>query len=324
MTQYERQEAAREYLRDKEQEAENRLFEKRQRAHRQFIRSRGNFIESNPNAVSKSERENNFYLTRGLSERERQMAAQQRDMQDKINEGLIGAASAQGAEAADSASKARIREAELAGEYGYKKAELESRTGLTKAEQELAERKRQFDIQNGRIDRDGTYHPGTLGQEAQLTRQTELDKIRAENSGKLEQLRLQGENAVDLQSEANKGLATQELARQQRAEQEMANKVKLQLLKNKGALDAKKIDALTKQAVAILSSENPQQSLLEYFDEHKDEPDANNALSQAVEAIKGEGANKPKFEDGQIVESNGKKWKIVKCLTEAWGKTPID
>ena len=186
-------------------------------AHERFMQSRRQFIERNPFAVSHFERK---ALVTDPQAREDQAALREHELNmiDKKNEGAIGVAEKNAEGMTNQGMKAAEINADVKGK--------EIDAGLKKHELEMQNRK---DI---------------------TTIQADAQKSLAEGQNKtmLENTKLQGENAVKQQSEANKGLLAQSELKEKMEKEKRAAQIQQKMLE----LEAKSGIALDKENASIV------------------------------------------------------------------------
>ena len=209
----------------------NALAELRQDAHDRFMASRRNFIESNRGAVSPQERRSTLDYFRDQASRraERQFEL---NMQGKRNEGIVGAAKAQGADAAEVKANSELERWRL--EHGYTDDEGTFHPGSID---------RTSRAQFGYFDDNGTFHGGASTEGARIGKDTELEKVRLEQAGLTERTKLGNEGQREI-SEINRetelAKAGQVAAKQQR---DIAAKIQQVQIKATGQANAAKASA---------------------------------------------------------------------------------
>ena len=201
----------------REQAGNNLSRENASAAHQRFMQRRREFIERNPNAVSPFERK---AVLGDWQARQDQAALREHELNmiDKKNEGAIGVAEKNAEGMTNQGMKAAEINADVKGK--------EIDAGLKKHELEMQNRK---DI---------------------TTIQADAQKSLAEGQNKtmLENTKLQGENAVKQQSEANKGLLAQSELKEKMEKEKRAAQIQQKMLE----LEAKSGIALDKENASIV------------------------------------------------------------------------
>jgi hypothetical protein len=191
----------------REQADNNVMREAASSAHERFMQSRRQFIERNPNAVSPFE----FAATMGYKRGEQNPAAlraHELNMLREKNAGEIAVAEkkAQGME----------NQGRAAAEIGAKTDMHKTDTTLKQHELEMANRKDIAGIQS----------------------ETQKSLAEGQNKTMLENTKLQGENAVKQQSEANKGLLAQSELKEKMEKEKLDNSLQTAIIKANAGLNA--------------------------------------------------------------------------------------
>jgi hypothetical protein len=263
----------------REQAGNNVMREAASNAHERFMQSRRQFIARNPFAVSPFERK---AVLGDHQARQDQAALREHELNmiGKKNEGAIGVA--------EHNANGMINQGKSAAQINAGVKEKEIEAGLTKHELEMQNRK---DI---------------------TTIQANAQKSLAEGQNKttLENTRLQGENAVKQQAEANKGILAQseikqKMEQEKRAEQAQQKMLDLQT-KSGIALD-KANSEIIKKALAEKGIDETEEDVFNRLRKiYKDNPAVLKFIGGA--GGNGGGVTKSKAKEGDVLTTpSGKK-----------------
>lgn len=201
----------------REQAGNNVMREAASNAHERFMQSRRQFIERNPFAVSPFERK---AVLGDHQARQDQAALREHELKmvGKKNEGAI--------KVAEHNANGMINQGKSAAEINAGVKDKETEAGLKKYELEMANRKDIAGIQS----------------------ETQKSLAEGQNKTMLENTRLQGENAVRQQAEANKGLLAQSELKEKMEKEKRSHQTQLKMLdlQNKSGI------ALDKESASIV------------------------------------------------------------------------
>ncbi len=276
----------------KEQAENDRQRDIASSAHERFMQRRREYIERNPFAVSPFERK---AVLGDHQARQDQQALREHElnMVGKKNEGAIGVA--------EHNANGMINQGKSAAEINAGVKEKEIGAGLKKHELEMQNRKDLTTIQAD----------------------TQKSLAEGQNKTTLENTRLQGENAVRQQSEANKGLLAQSELKEKMEKEKLDNSLQIAIIKANAGLNAQQAkNQATIIGNAIRAGAQSGKDIATVLTELKETYKTDAAMLKSLGGIGGEnsgdsGGGGPKKGDRRQVKGgfavyDGNKWVMEK------------
>lgn len=265
----------------REQADNNVMREAASSAHERFMQSRRQYIERNKFAVSPFE----FAATMGYKRGEQNPAdlrAHELKMVDKKNEGAI--------KVAEHNANGMINQGKSAAEINAGVKEKEIGAGLKKHELEMQTQKELAGIQSN----------------------TQKSIAEGQNKTTLENTRLQGENAVRQQSEANKGLLAQSELKEKMEKEKLDNSLQTAIIKANAGLNAQQAkNHATIIGNAIRAGAQSGKDIASVLTELKETYKTDAAMLKSLGGISGgnsSGVTKSKAKEGDVQTTpSGKK-----------------